>query len=336
MKVFDSKAITVVGGLPHPLGGVTGFISRLAANNMISEVIDVYPSEKKNIPPEYSGSVCFLKGLSFFVIHYWVRLFGWKGRLVHFNFSTARSLLIFLLLPKMGAKFALMLHHGELHKSFGFLSSIAISKIDLIFCMNEGQERFYKSIGVPARKIVWSNSYIPPVMEPTANESPSDSIDPIDSFFFNSKVLTASGYPTSIYNHDWCIRYTKENPEFKLALFLYGDGAELERLTELASTCSRVRVFRNCSQSDFNYALSRSLVYLRPTSKDSFGIAVADAVSFGIKALASNVCRRYPGTYIFKMSDYKGFCMAVNSAVNGDGIAVEVSAGFNSFNYPSI
>lgn len=297
---------------------------------MASEIVDIYPSHEKFVPPNYTGDVKFLNGLISFIIYYWTRLFRWKNRFLHFNFSTAKSGLIFFALPKAGAKFSLMLHHGDLNSRTPLLSRAALSRIDYLFCMTENQELFYKSIGIPERKILRVSSYIPPTTEPL-NKSKQDQID---SFFNASKVLIASGYPTKIYNHDWCIRFVKNNPEFKLGIFIYGSGSELNKLIDSASSCDRIKIFQDHNQSEFNYALSKSLIYLRPTSKDSFGIAVADAINLGVKALASDVCQRYPGTHIFNPGKYEDFCLALESVISDKNIKIESDAGFIEFYYP--
>jgi len=101
----NSSFITIIGGFPKPIGGVTTFVSRLAARNVVSEVIDLYPSRQKYLPTSYRGKTHFVRGPLMFLFYYWGRLFHWSGRLLHFNFSRSWSILIFLLLPKLRAKF---------------------------------------------------------------------------------------------------------------------------------------------------------------------------------------------------------------------------------------
>lgn len=56
----------VVGGLPEPIGGITSFILKLAENNMVSEVIDIYPSANKRLPKPFTGKITELNGALFF------------------------------------------------------------------------------------------------------------------------------------------------------------------------------------------------------------------------------------------------------------------------------
>lgn len=95
MKGDAGRNITVIGGLPEPVGGVTAFVSRLAENNMVSEVIDIYPSPRKHVPSGFKGDTVFRKGFSGFLSYYFVNYRHWAGRLLHFNFSTAKAIVFF-------------------------------------------------------------------------------------------------------------------------------------------------------------------------------------------------------------------------------------------------
>ncbi|MGV8261144.1 hypothetical protein, partial [Pseudomonas aeruginosa] len=109
-------------------------------------------------------------------------------------------------------------------------------------------------------------------------------------------------------------------------------GDALRNIEERTNS-ERVKIFWNCSQTTFNHALSRASVYLRPTSKDSFGVAVADAVELGVPGVASDVCKRYPGAGLFPVDDFSAFCETVDCILNGTDIRTEDSEGFRAFSY---
>ncbi|WP_457862546.1 glycosyltransferase [Pseudomonas aeruginosa] len=331
--VNAGRYIIVIGGFPDPVGGVTAFVSRLAENNMVSEVIDIYPSPSKSVPSEFKGRVVFRKGFTGFLSYYLANHRQWAGRLLHFNFSTSRAIVFFLVLPKFASEFSLMLHHGSLQvkSSRKWLYRAALSRLDYVFCMNEGYRQFYRGLGVPEEKMRLVSSYIkiPPlssIVEPRKD---------IEQFFDGSRVLVASGYPSSLYNHEWCIDYVSAREGLKLAIFLYGSGDALRNIEERANS-ERVKIFWNCSQATFNHALSRASVYLRPTSKDSFGVAVADAVELGVPVVASDVCKRYPGAGLFPVDDFSAFCETVDCILNGTDIRTEDSEGFRAFSYSDL
>jgi hypothetical protein len=326
--------MVLIGGFPKPIGGMTTFITRLALTGWVDRVVDIYPSSGKMIPDRYSGDVVMLRGISGLFIYCALIALKLNNDFLHFNFSRVHSIWFFVFCPKLNAKWGLMLHHGELKlPACRFIYRIALKRIDVIFCMNANQERFYAELGVPSTTLVRASSYVPFVQDKVPVEIKRE----IDSFFGNTRTFVASGYPTALYNHNWCVRFVTEHAEYNLAVFLYGDGAEKESLMHLARHCSRIRLFWDYDQYSFNYALAKAFWYLRPTQKDSFGIAVADAVGFGVNVLASDVCERIPGAHLFSATDYGAFVIALEGTIAGSAdIRIQKSNHFPTFSYNDV
>jgi hypothetical protein len=327
--------IIVIGGLPKPIGGVTSFIYRLANTEKISEIIDIYPNTNKQIPPRFLGKITIVNGYWGLFDYFLRKLIFAKNVFIHFNFSTARALNLIKYLPKNSSqKWGLMLHHGDLSLNntiCGFGN--CLSKFDIIFCLNATQRSFYLQLGCPGGKLKQCSSFIP-IDKPEWNTGKKNFID---AFFSDAKPLVASGYAEVYYNHEWCIRYVKQHLEEKLALFLYGDIATRNPIRELVDGESRIRIYEDCDQDIFNYALSRAKVYLRPTMKDSFGIAVADAISFGVDVLASDICPRYPGTHLFSPLTYNSFELALSGLLGYIAEKPRIStADIEPFSYSNI
>ena len=316
------KKVTVIGGLPEPIGGVTNFIKRLASDNMVSEIIDLYPSGNKLLPPSFIGNVVYLNSIFNFICYYFLKFSSWKGRILHFNFSRTRSLFLFLLLPKFGSEFHLMLHHGVLSKStLPFFDYLVLRKMDVIYSLNSNQKKFYLDSGVSLSNIYECASYIRPII----SEIACDVKDAIDSFFYMSDVIVASGRPDSIYNHLWNIEFIIKNTDYKLALFIYDKGDCHEEITSMASKTPNVKIFYGCNEDEFLYALTKAKLYSRPTKVDSFGIAVADAIELDCLVVASDVCERYRGAYLFTPTTYEFFSSAMIQLLNGNMCFSKVS-----------
>ncbi|WP_306544550.1 glycosyltransferase [Malikia spinosa] len=323
--------IIAIGGIPNPIGGVTTFISRLAANNMVDEVIDLYPSESKFIPKSFHGNLIFVSGIINLYIFLLFNIKKHEGCLLHFNFSRERSIIPLLLIPKFHSKIGLMLHHGDLKvPKYSLFHRLALSRIDIIFCMNKSQDEFYKRLGVSDKKIYRSNSYISPTIDFNSIELKNE----IDEFFVDNKTFICSGYPTGIYRHDWCINFVKQNPVYKLAIFLYGDNVDSTWLDEITSGFSNIKIFKNTDQNSFNYALKKCLAYLRPTKSDSFGIAAADAIEFKKPSIASNVCERHPGVIIFDGNNYESFEKTIVALLSGENVNRAGKGIYSAFKYP--
>lgn len=302
---------------------------------MVSMVVDLYPRFSKRIPDSFKGHVSFVNGIFNLIIWYWVNITFLKYNVLHFNFSRFNSVLLFVFIPKRRSRWVLMLHHGNLKNNWPkWFILLVLNKFDYICCINSAQRQFYIECGVMLDKLCIISSYIPPIL--TALQ-PSVALKDIDEYFLNGPTLVASGFPSRIYNHDWCIRYVQDRPHLQLAIFLYGNGDCEEYIYNATSNLTNVRVFRNCNQETFNYYLSKALCYLRPNARDSFGIAVADAISFGVKTLASDVCDRYPGSYIFSPDGYSSFAQALDTVLGVSSADISISnCDIHPFSYNAL
>lgn len=328
--------IILVGGFPKPIGGVTTFVRRLAASdNRIKEVVDLYYDIKKEIPSEYHGKYKLFSNKITGFIYLFLRMFTWREYYIHFNFSTLNSLILFILLPKCSAKWILMLHHGILESSLPYiLTKYLLCRFDHIFCINEAQYIIYQLYGVKSDKLIRASSYVKPLMSKPDIKFQQD----IDRFYSLKPTFIASGSPTSTYNLDWCIQFIGERKQYQLALFVYGDGSERCKIMEQVNNkYNNIRIFWDQSEANFNYALSKSFYYLRPNTIDSFGIAVADAVNYGVLVFASDVCPRFHGANTFKITTYEAFQNTLISLLNDDyDIDCTEAESFAAFSYDLI
>jgi hypothetical protein len=327
--------IILVGGFPEPVGGVTTFVRRLAASDKrIEEVVDMFFGKKKAVPAGYSGKYHAFQSKWRGFVYLFFKMRVWGNKYVHFNFSELKSLVFFLFLPKNSTKWILMLHHAVLESHLpNFLVRHLLRRFDRIICMNEAQYENYRLHGVSSGKLVTASSYIQPMQSEPDKMFQQD----VDSYFSAKPTLVASGYPLPAYNLDWCMRFVGGREEYQLALFVYGDGSKKTEIQKQQYKSENIRVYWDQKEENFNYALSRAECYLRPTMRDSFGIAVADAVNYGVPVLASDVCPRYQGAETFRMTTYESFENALINSLNnkssGNGYA---SAPIVPFSYDLI
>lgn len=298
----------LVGGFPQPVGGVTTFLSRLvrAYPARIVAVVDLYPADRKSVPAVFHG-IYYRSGSR---LGAWIGLLCclWKFRAGHeylFNFSRLHSLIVFLLLPKFtGVRWMLLLHHGSLVSSLPeWLLRRLLRRFDNVLAIGPGQAAAYHKLGVPADRLRVISTYVPARVEPgEASAEVARFIDELRAG--QAQLVVASGFPRQMYRHDLAMTLVRR-PRTRLALCLYGDG-ELRNLYEDCQEAN-VQVFWNLAENDFNYLLSMAGLYVRPTERDSFGIACADAVGFGVPVIASDVCMRAPGVLTYPSGDDDAF-----------------------------
>ncbi|WP_394242062.1 glycosyltransferase [Halopseudomonas laoshanensis] len=293
------KKVAVVGGIPQPVGGVTTFLRRVLVNeDAVTHFFDMYPGRQKDVPSEYKGKYicCKLKLFTWLNLLFFLLLPGEK--VVHFNFSTPRALLVLGGLPKCGKKWILMLHHGSLDSgSLGGLSGWIIKrKMDIVIAMNESQLTWYSKF-LSRERIKTMSSYSRPA-SPDMGKDLLVSLKLSEARASYNKVIVCSGYPTAIYRHLLAIELMDIRVDDFLFCCIYGDGADLSKIEVMAAARDNVMLCKGLNESQFSALLMGSDLYLRLNQKDSFGIAVGDAINFGVPCVATNVCRRYRGAVL--------------------------------------
>ena len=313
-----AQGITLVGGIPRPIGGVTAYVQRLAEayGSLVRCVVDLYPAdEKARIPvPHIQLRAPTLPRL------WW--LLRKLRTPVYFNFSGARGLVVLALLRKPAAgRWALTLHNGDVAAYLDTpgrwqplrraLARRGLAKCDLVGVISPRQRAFYVSMGYAPERLGAVSPYFPAAtaMAPPGSHAALETI----AAWRNEghDVFVISGYPMAIYRHEQVLErfealWAAGHRSMRLALFLYGDDAEgrLSRLAARFDAAPFAAQYWDTGSDVFLAALAQSSGYLRMNSVDSFGVAVAEAVSLGIPVLATNVCDRYPGATLVDVDDF--------------------------------
>lgn len=297
-----SKETIVIGGLPNPIGGVTTFLSRLvkAYPQFIILFIDLYASNEKRVPHNFKGIYKLIPNKIIAALNVFYLQLKNQNKDFFFNFSSGNSLIFFLLLPKFNNQWSIMLHHGHLTSKLPkFLLKYILNKFDVIYTLNERQAAFYREIN-SQYNLVCESSYVPASLV---------DINDIEKLPLNSvkesgfKVVLGSGFPRALYQHHLLINLINENKNTYSFLFLYGEGELKQELLNLNHP--RIKVFIDKDEDIFNYYLSKADLYVRPTLEDSFGIACADAIEFGVPVIASDVCSRYKDVVVYAVKNNK-------------------------------
>ena len=291
-------------------------------------VLDIHHGEKepsKAIVHRIAPKNKFLRVL-WLVFH----IVFFRGDIIHFNYSLCHALVALAFMPKLGRQFFLTLHNGsqlERLETFGRIKTALITrgakKVDAAFSLCSNHCEMYERLGLPKSKTVKTKSQIPP---PNITAAPVDKkhADMRTNF---SHVLVSSGHVSRTYNFEFLIKFVSENADASGILFLYGDHQDLSYLEELRKMpgSERIIFYFNKDEKTFLSALALSDAYVRPTHVDSWGIAVADAISLGVPAIASDVCERSDGAVLCDANNYSTFALKLdaillNKKTNSAGI----------------
>lgn len=330
----------VIGGLPEPSGGVTNFIFRLAHHfrDCVDEIVDLYPHENKwsvaglKHPVRPRGAVKAIVWLT--------GVFFKAGRSdAYFNFSSYKILYIVPFLPKRRSRlWILTLHHGKLmddrrQPPFARLLKIALRKFDRIGVIGSRQTEFYKNLDVPRGKMISIIPYLPYVPPPPEFAGDLAAVGKrIEAIASGAgKIVLASGYPTSIYQHEWLVEYAAREQvvPYTMVLCLYGKDSEnrLEWFRQAAVATPRLHLFEGLAPDGFQRVLAAADVYVRPTLVDSFGVAVAEAQALGVPVIASDACDRPDGVSVFPRNDKQAFFALLDQSLQGDERMVRSNDG---------
>lgn len=295
----------VVGPIPNPVGGVSSFITRLLYRHLdaIDCVMDPYPGRKAlptGVPAKThvrtAGKIGLYLGLS-------SRVLLRNIRRIFFNFSTPSSLIFIALLPKArNDTWCLMLHHGELKIPRNVIAravmQASLRRFDTVYSISPKQDCFYEKMCREGAHLCRTTSYIKPVpAEPNADAMML--LEECRTRF--DSIYIMSGGPSAIYNYRPAVEMFLNDPPKAscLHIFLYSKGAELEWLLSLPQRSDRIFVHYGKDEAFFQTFLRGSDVLLRLNLVDSVGFVVRDAVEFGVKVIASDVCPRPESAVVF-------------------------------------
>jgi len=330
-----ARAVLLVGPLPPPIGGVSSHVHRLARlfaeNDVECTVLDAYPSEAKTEVPgarhvQFRGRARWL--------HVGIFVRGVTRRtdsVVHLHFSRlmGRLLLVSLLCVRRPHDVFLTLHNGDQAVGWRrasrvqrFAARLALNRISKVIALSDEQLEFYRSLGLPAERLDrWADALpigvsadarlLPPeVRRITAIEDGGE-----------ASVLVTSGYPRETYGYELSIDlldHLSERFDTRLVVCLYGKGSDpaYERgLRDLLSSHPRVVLVGPMPAEGFVSLLERASVYLRPSTEDSYGLAISDALDVGTPCLASDVCARDYRSEIFPTGDRDAFLARASAIV---------------------
>ena len=307
------KKVTIVGCLPSPVGGVSVFCERLSRliikdDDVQIDFYDIYEGNKKNIFAfESNFNLKTPKFFNFFYTQIWLLfMLVWnKPTNLFVNFSRESSLVFVWLLSFLfrGARVYVCLHHGELNIRTGlfkFIFKRALRNVYRIYSLSPNQNDFYKEY-ISKEKIISTSSYLPP-----------ENVK--DSFVMDKAVfkLIICGNNALHYNVITTLKgiakVAAQVPvrHYAVTVSIYGNKCQLfedelvDLISKIETSTFKVKVTHDLDSEQFNQLLKSQDLYIRNTSVDSFGILVADAINFGVKVLASDVCPRYCGAYVFK------------------------------------
>ena len=332
--------IAIIGSLPPPQGGITTHIDSfyrrvgaewrggLAPNELSFGIIDPRGSPAKTAGFGRSPVVepVFLPGNPLRAMRVLM-----AAHIVHLHVSVGKWTVPVLALAcrLLGKRFILTIHHGGIAATVrrwgGFPRRLwlaaARSAARLVFVSASQQGECREAFGI--RDGVVLGSYIATrelievrnlrAQRRRGERTPAAPI-----------TLVTSGYGKAYYNFDRVIAAAEQLREsgrdVRALVFVYGDrdSGIVSALAAFARKHAWLDVRYDAGRVQFIEALADSDIYVRATTVDSYGLAVAEAISLGVSAVATNVCARPAGTVVYDVTAENGLYETLVSVLAGD------------------
>jgi glycosyltransferase involved in cell wall biosynthesis len=307
MNQSKTEKFILIGPYPPPLGGVSVFIYRY------SKVL--------------KSQGCDVQLLDWEKLN-WLQKIGWLLNIIFnpqkttFHVNGFLFYILFCLLLRPFQKKIIFIDHS--FRGIDQLSGVKrkilnkfLTIVDEYVLVGEHLRQYYSDSGyqLPANTIV-RNAFLPPPLED--EEKIWKSYDPSTLEFIknHSPIIIANAYQITIYNDvdlygiDMCINETallKQNYPNIGFLFALAEIGELEVYEKYLSQIDLLGIRDNfhfmTGQKELWPLFKKADLMIRPTSSDGYPLSVAEALSLGCPAIASDVCERAKGTILFRNRD---------------------------------
>ena len=299
-------SIVIAGTLPPPIGGVSIHTKRL-----------LHFLEKEGLSPRFielrprkNGHFDIWK----YVRNIFLLAFGSQNDIIHYQMNNLLEATFISVLCRIRSKLFVYTFHSFRVDYFNRLMrwSFRLCCRTVSCCIAPSktiQQQLVKR-GMDARKIHIISTYLPATKEEYEMYVP----DEIKEFCSGEKiVLVANAYKlyrdesgVDVYGLDMCIEACRRIEDIKVlfCMPLVGDEAYYQECCELIHDYNlhgRILIYRNKVSLVSVFGLCD--IFVRPTNTDSYGISIEEALSSGLKAIASDVCERTEGTVLFKNRD---------------------------------
>lgn len=308
-----TKRVLLVGNYPPPMGGISVHLKRLAKRltqqDWDVEVLDMSGVKGRskpgyvNVQKGRKASIVEIIKSGADIVH--IHEIGWRYRaacVMAARIAGARSIIT-----------AHSLREGveNPHLLERISVKYVLSRADFVIAVGEKESEGLKALGCDGGKI----EVIPAFIPPDGKSGPLP--DYLERFLESKKwIICANASSTELYKGvdlygadmmvALCKRLAKTCEEVGIVYCLsreyITDSANYSRIREQTAGVEASFLFVHES-IDFVSLLSRAHIFIRPTNTDGDAVSVREAISLGIPAIVSDVCKRPKGSLLFKSRD---------------------------------
>jgi glycosyltransferase involved in cell wall biosynthesis len=327
--------VLLVGDYPPPYGGVAIHVQQLhgflRGQGVEAKVLDIGKGGRPapDVLPVKSPAHFALR-LAGFVSS------GWTVH-VHTSGNNPKSWVLAGMVggvPGLRSPRVITLHSGLLPDYLAGASArrnfarVALAGYERVIAVSEAVKAAVVECGVPEGKVLvhpaFCASQVRPGPVPQVVEAARARRKPL---------LAMAHHPSPVYGRALMFRALKglaeELPDVGLALFGPGtDSAEFIRDVRELRVAGHLEVLGELEHAAALGLIARSDAFIRPTTHDGDSISVREALALGVPCVASDVCPRPEGTYLFHAGRAPDLAVRVRQAlVEGPAQSVQPDAG---------
>lgn len=292
------RKIYIIGSTPPPIGGVTVHVQRLL-HNLRLRGIETYIIELNNTTG-FTGAIkkCLL-------------LFRTRGNIYHIHLSNNYVKFILVFFLRAFSQRVIVTYHSL--RKVNLLEKILIKLTIKLsnFIIGVGPEITANLDDLQSSKKIVTISPFLPIL-------PSEKKPFSNTYEYKQEIILAVNAYRLILENGEDIYGIKDSimllnqlipefPDIKLKIFL-GDIGDCHFYQELIELVNDLKLSKKVSfiigENLMDY-FNEIDIFLRPTTTDSYGISIAEALEFRVPSIASNVCKRPKGTILFEKKNPK-------------------------------
>jgi glycosyltransferase involved in cell wall biosynthesis len=329
---MSRNRIKLLGVVPPPYGGVSVYVERLLYKLNIdgyqtgAYYIDVLPRT-----PEIDNGL-FHKftwlNTSKFLVRFPRLLRETRGySIVHSHFSLEAMMYLWFLRRMTGKQIIVTVHNSMVanyHKNTNFINKFFLKLMSsssvVWIAVSDNVKNEMLKLQLDFNEI----NVIPAFISPNVYVRDTTKISSKLRSFLNSeeKIITFYGHSfmrnetQDIYGYEICLNMFKKltlsglfNCKLLMCIAEANDQDRLNSLMDFSKLPElQNRIFWQVGPVDnMSEIWKATYIYVRPTSTDGDSVAIREALSFGCRVVASDVCERPNGVTVFNLNDLNDF-----------------------------
>jgi len=295
--------LVLIGPYPPPYGGISIHLKRLKKKldeqNIKHIVYNHYSYANSDIVATNKSFKWYLYFLFTFnkidIIHF--HQFSFFHYIYYYIFSILRNNRIFITIHEEN------IFHYNVFKRFITLLLLSRTKYIKLFCVSKKLTDF-----LVRRKI--EAYFLPAYIKPAADYNKKKLNLPYDSFFIFSMWKLESKIAYNVYGFDMLEKLMSDRP-LNLLLMI---GSHIESDRRMAKKIKEK--YRNrvtiLYENDLVEYLPHAKFLLRCNSIDGYGVSLEESVQLGTPAIATDVCIRPDGVFLYKYGEYNEMLKIIN------------------------